>query len=155
MYPDRKVKRLQLSAANVSSERGFAWFLLTLGAIMAVPAGSSAVHHSARQSTFLEGGKFGLGLIELLLGALILWSARHTRQRLNAPPAYWQALQDRWRPRVLLIFGCGGTFCLLAGMFADSRGASFVAGMLLGFGCPGIAIAVAGLTGGIAPIVYE
>ena len=154
-YPDRKTKRLQLSAADVSSARGLACFLLVLGAIMAVPAASNAVQHSVRRSTFLEGGKFGVGLIELLLGALILCSALHTRQHLNAPPAYWQALQDRWRPRVLLIFGCAGTFCLLAGMFADSRGASFVAGTLLGFGCPGIAIAVAGLTGGIAPILYE
>jgi hypothetical protein len=40
-------------------------------------------------------------------------------------------------------------------MFADSRNASFVGGTLLGVGCPSIAIAVAGLTGGIAPIVYK
>jgi hypothetical protein len=154
-YPDRKAKHLQLSAADISSTRGLAWFLLILGAIMAVPAGSNAVQHSVRRSTFLEGGQFGLGLIELLLGALILCSALHTRQHLNAPPAYWQAFQDCWRPRILLIFACAGTFCLLAGMFADSRGASFVGGTLLGVGCPAIAIAVAMLTGGVAPVVYE
>jgi hypothetical protein len=91
----------------------------------------------------------------VVLGILIRMSAWSTRRHLGAPISYWEALQHRWRPRILGTATTVGVGFVLFGALCCAAGLSFLGGVLLGSGVVSAAIAVAMVTGGIKPTLYE
>lgn len=132
-----------------------ACFLLGVGVLAVVRSAPSALSALHRAGPWL-GFQLGFGVVTFGLGVLALNSAWFIRRHLGAAPTFWQAHQDYWRPRFLFGSACVGAACVaVAGAIALTHGAPFKAGAMLGFGAPPLAIALAALSGGIAPARFE
>jgi hypothetical protein len=124
-------------------------------AVIIVFGSMSTKHGSRPGSQFGFGFEVAIGLTAAALATVFLLSSFTITRHLGADGSYWQALQDRYRPRIFR--GLIAAFILgVAGVaVAASQHEYFAAGLFGAVATVGGAIALAMATGMITPIRYD
>lgn len=137
-----------ITVASMRSQLGLAVLLFAVGADICWAG-------PRQRGAFVGGALFGVGLTALALSAVFAWAAWMTWRHLNEPPAYWQELQDRNRPRVIRsLFAFAGCAATAAGV-GYGLDTARIAGAFAAVSLAALSIAVLTVTGGIRPIRYE
>jgi hypothetical protein len=91
----------------------------------------------------------------VVVGLLLVWGYRFTIRYLGEPAAFWQGLQDRWRPIWLVSFAVGGATAIAGGALCWASGLHTLGAGVVAFGAVFAAISAAMMSGLIRPKRYD